>query len=67
MSAGRSAMEDSADMLIDAAHVLIAMVKIVEVTEKDRATGAKLTIEVGLAGGGVEEWEITIERTASSH
>jgi hypothetical protein len=43
------------------------VVKASEREEKRRMEKATLSLEVSLTGGGTETWEITIERTASSH
>lgn len=50
-----------------AAHTLIGLVRLVERDEKQRASKSTLSLEIELTGGGIETWEITIERTASSH
>jgi hypothetical protein len=55
------------DIVAAAARFLIGMVRVTERDEGGRSTHAKLTVEVELTAGGVETWEITIERTASSH
>lgn len=50
-----------------AARVLIGLVRKTEHAENSRSSGAELSLEVSLIGGGTETWTITIERTASSH
>ena len=49
------------------ARTLIGVVKASEREEKRRMEKATLSLEVSLTGGGTETWEITLERTASSH
>lgn len=50
-----------------AARALISLVRLFERDEGRRSHRATLSLEIELTGGGVETWEITIERTASSH
>lgn len=57
----------SGDALLSAARVLIGVVRSTERSEEARSSGAELSLEIELTGGGVETWKITIERTASSH
>lgn len=57
----------AADALTNAARLLIGTVRSAERSEGGRSSGAELSLEVELTGGGVETWKITIERTASSH
>lgn len=56
-----------ADKIIEAARTLIGLVRSTERREHGRSSGAELSLEVELTGGGVETWKIIIERTASSH
>ena len=57
----------SGDALTNAARVLIGIVRVTERNESRRSSGAELSLDVELTGGGTETWKITIERTASSH
>ena len=67
MSASEAKIRASSDDITHAARVLIGMVRVTERHERGRSSGAELSLEVELTGGGRETWKITIERTASSH
>lgn len=60
-------IQASSDAITDAAYVMIGMVRGAEKSEAARSTSATLSLEVHLTGGGVETWEITVERVASTH
>ncbi len=60
-------MDQKPDKIIEAACVLINKVRTKEQEVSDRAKVATLTLDVGMRGGGLETWKITIERMASSH
>lgn len=65
--ASEARIKSASDALTNAARTLIGMVRITEGIEHNRSSGAELSLEVELTGGGVETWKITIERTASTH
>jgi hypothetical protein len=67
MSRSEQRITDASSGIAAAARVLIGMVRGAEHDEGGRSTGAELSLEIDLTGGGKETWTITIERTASSH
>jgi hypothetical protein len=67
MRSSENKIKESGDLITSAARVLIGMVRSTETIEHGRSSGATLSLEVDLTGGGRETWKITIERTASSH
>jgi hypothetical protein len=60
-------IKSRSDAIMNAARLLIGTVRASERSEKGRSSGAELSLDVELTGGGHETWTITIERTASSH
>ena len=65
--APKAKIEARGNAVLNAATCLIGMARMAERSEKRRTISAVLSLEVSLTGGGTETWEITIERTASSH
>jgi hypothetical protein len=75
LKAGTSSLPPSAkaelqargEVVLKAARVLIGVVRMVEIRERNRSLKTELEVQVDLTAGGTEQWLITIERTASSH
>lgn len=59
--------ERYANVIMQAAHVLIGAVRADESGGVAVGKCAELTVQVDLTGGGVETWTIAIECVASSH
>lgn len=67
MKRSEAKIRTAGDAITAAARVLIGIVRTTEQSESARSSGAELSLEIELTGGGVETWKITIERTGSSH
>lgn len=67
MDRSEAKIKASSSSITEAARTLIGLLLAVEASEHRRTDGAKLSLEIELTGGGTETWDITIERTASSH
>jgi hypothetical protein len=59
-------LRSHSEAIIQAASVLISAVRMSERSEGGRSSGAEMSIDVDLKGGGTETWKFTIHRTASS-
>ena len=55
------------EKIMDAARIIIGTIRAVEHGEAARSTHAEMFIEVDLGDGGRETWNMTIQRTSSTH